>query len=324
MKIIFAVVLSLGMGVSAAAVELITNGDFEASLDIGWHERVINANDGYWEIARDTIYDYWGYNGDHDSDYEATVFKGRDTLAELSQTVELPSLDLDFSITCAVEAFADAYVLSLGAVTVEYEDSAGTPLGGTVIYCAVPFDYIAPDCDTTTTHLYPATIDRWDKYKFNIAQELAHLSGVNPQAVKKLRVALSAFGMYLIDPYGMIRTSRATVCADDISLVWEPGDILESTPAPPLLSLSAVPSPVKTTAKISYTTPSFHYYKLAVYDILGKRVRTLYAGKAAENSQVLTWDGRDEIGQQVSPGVYFVRLDAGDRQLVRKLTYVGK
>jgi len=61
--------------------------------------------------------------------------------------------------------------------------------------------------------------------------------------------------------------------------------------------------------------------QLEVYNIRGQRVRTLLDGSrefgAGEHSVV--WDGRDESGGQVSSGVYFYRMRAGEYVETRRM-----
>jgi len=46
-----------------------------------------------------------------------------------------------------------------------------------------------------------------------------------------------------------------------------------------------------------------------VYDLSGRKVRSLVEEKAVSTgSRLLRWDGRDEAGQVVPPGIYYVRL----------------
>ena len=54
---------------------------------------------------------------------------------------------------------------------------------------------------------------------------------------------------------------------------------------------------------------------LRVYDPAGRRVRTIYAGSADGAPQDARWDGSDDAGGRVAPGIYFVRLAtaAGER-----------
>lgn len=59
----------------------------------------------------------------------------------------------------------------------------------------------------------------------------------------------------------------------------------------------------------------------AVYDLTGRRVRTLYRGAVARGLTTVSWDGRDERGEALRPGVYLVRFatrgDAAVARIVR-------
>src|SRR6185436_13695735 len=46
---------------------------------------------------------------------------------------------------------------------------------------------------------------------------------------------------------------------------------------------------------------------VAVYDLAGRRVRSLVEGEATPGRHVLKWDGRDSSGLKAAAGVYFVR-----------------
>jgi flagellar hook assembly protein FlgD len=45
-----------------------------------------------------------------------------------------------------------------------------------------------------------------------------------------------------------------------------------------------------------------------VYDISGRLVRTLGEGRFPAGSNSVTWDGLDDRGIRVIPGIYFYRL----------------
>jgi flagellar hook assembly protein FlgD len=51
--------------------------------------------------------------------------------------------------------------------------------------------------------------------------------------------------------------------------------------------------------------------RLAVFDVTGALVRTLYDGHLGPGRHSFAWDGRNDRGQRVGSGVYFYRL-AGD------------
>lgn len=58
--------------------------------------------------------------------------------------------------------------------------------------------------------------------------------------------------------------------------------------------------------------------RLVVYDLAGRRVRTLADGRALQGRQEIRWDGRDGQGTRVATGMYFARLTgAGAPQVLR-------
>ena len=63
------------------------------------------------------------------------------------------------------------------------------------------------------------------------------------------------------------------------------------------------------------------YTSLIVYDVAGRRVRTLVSETQSPGVDgfTATWDGRDDRGRAVATGVYFYRLVAGDYSQTRKM-----
>jgi len=79
------------------------------------------------------------------------------------------------------------------------------------------------------------------------------------------------------------------------------------------------PNPSEGTVMISYSLPHSDEVEVSVYDATGKFVRRLVAGEVDAGRHVIEWDGRDYRGLEVGSGLYFIKLEAGDRILVRKL-----
>jgi flagellar hook assembly protein FlgD len=50
--------------------------------------------------------------------------------------------------------------------------------------------------------------------------------------------------------------------------------------------------------------------KLTIYDLSGRRVRTLADGCQTAGYQSLDWDGNNDEGNEVASGIYFYRLEA--------------
>lgn len=79
------------------------------------------------------------------------------------------------------------------------------------------------------------------------------------------------------------------------------------------------PSPFTASTVISFTVPEPAELRIEVFDIKGRRVKTLVSGPAEPGLQSAVWDGTDEAGAVVSPGAYFYRLKSGDVSISRKV-----
>lgn len=80
------------------------------------------------------------------------------------------------------------------------------------------------------------------------------------------------------------------------------------------------PNPFGQTTTIPYALATPTHVLLRIYDVLGRRVRTLTDGLKAGGSHVVSWDGRDEAGQPAASGVYLYTLDTGRTRTTRRLT----
>ena len=58
---------------------------------------------------------------------------------------------------------------------------------------------------------------------------------------------------------------------------------------------------------------------LKIYNILGETVKTLVDEFKSDGSYTVIWDGKDERGNEVSSGIYFYRLKAGDYSETKKM-----
>jgi hypothetical protein len=88
------------------------------------------------------------------------------------------------------------------------------------------------------------------------------------------------------------------------------------TSAPAGLWLSAMsPNPVRSQSEARFSLPRAAQVDLAIYDAQGRRVRGLLSGPLDAGEHRAHWDARDEAGQRVAAGVYFMRLAAGNEAL---------
>jgi len=68
------------------------------------------------------------------------------------------------------------------------------------------------------------------------------------------------------------------------------------------------PNPFRSSTTFRFDLPRPGHAELVVYDVTGRRVKTLVKGDLAAGRFDAVWDGRDEGGARTAPGVYFVRL----------------
>jgi hypothetical protein len=72
------------------------------------------------------------------------------------------------------------------------------------------------------------------------------------------------------------------------------------------------PNPFHAITTIAFDLPVAGRVRLDVMDVGGRVVRTLVRGAMPAGAHSVTWDGCDDAGASVGPGVYFVRMSAGD------------
>jgi hypothetical protein len=73
------------------------------------------------------------------------------------------------------------------------------------------------------------------------------------------------------------------------------------------------PNPFRPSTEIAFVLPRASTIALSVYDVAGRRVANLWEGPTPAGRHAIAWE---PVG--VAPGVYFFRLNADGRELVRK------
>ena len=93
---------------------------------------------------------------------------------------------------------------------------------------------------------------------------------------------------------------------------------------PPDYALGAnFPNPFNPSTSINYALPRAGATRLTIYDVLGRKVRTLVDdNEHRAGFYTAVWDGRDEHSRVVASGVYFYLLEAGTLRQSRKMVLV--
>jgi len=72
------------------------------------------------------------------------------------------------------------------------------------------------------------------------------------------------------------------------------------------------PNPFNPSTLIRYSIVSPSFVSLKIYDVLGREVKTLVNHEQVNGVYEVNWNGDDELGNKVSTGVYFYRIETGD------------
>jgi len=127
----------------------------------------------------------------------------------------------------------------------------------------------------------------------------------------------------ICDGLGLPAFGEAAAC-DPISDVWArptaavPPPV--SFPQAPMLG-PVVPNPFRGSMSATLTLPSPQPVEAAIFDLSGRRVKSLISGSHAGWLRI-AWDGTDDSGRASHSGVYMLQVHAGTRNLERKLLLV--
>ncbi len=113
------------------------------------------------------------------------------------------------------------------------------------------------------------------------------------------------------------------VAADQLLTVVEESSVgVAETLGSRPLGLRARPNPFRASTVFAFDLPTAAPVRLDVFDAAGRRVRSLARGERSAGAHEVTWDGRNNGGTKVGPGVYFYRLTTVDRSVTGKVSRV--
>ncbi len=82
------------------------------------------------------------------------------------------------------------------------------------------------------------------------------------------------------------------------------------------------PNPMSSQTTVQFDLPDASVVKINVYDVRGRRVKTLTNSTMPAGAHTVSWDGTDNQGVRVAQGVYFYELKAGGSRQTRKMLVV--
>ncbi len=82
------------------------------------------------------------------------------------------------------------------------------------------------------------------------------------------------------------------------------------------------PNPFNPSTRFILSVPEMAVVRVAIYDILGRKVKMFNQADVESGYHILEWDGTNDEGKVVESGMYFVRVSDGSRQIVKKITFL--
>jgi hypothetical protein len=109
-------------------------------------------------------------------------------------------------------------------------------------------------------------------------------------------------------------------------VTYDPVADVSATPELPgprvLETVTAHPNPFNPRVDISFSLSRDSHVTVVVFDLAGRLVQEVRSGNLGMGEHALPWNGTDRAGHQVTSGVYFYRVIAGNESQTGKLTLV--
>jgi molybdopterin converting factor small subunit len=96
-------------------------------------------------------------------------------------------------------------------------------------------------------------------------------------------------------------------------------DTPELAPSFAFASVAPNPAPFGTSSAVRLTGAKAGPLRVSIHDAAGRRVRALFDGVSEAGARTFTWDGKDERGQALPRGLYFLRADQAGAVATKKL-----
>jgi hypothetical protein len=82
------------------------------------------------------------------------------------------------------------------------------------------------------------------------------------------------------------------------------------------------PNPFNPSTLIDYALVSDARIEIAIYNIYGNKIKTLFSGAQESGFHTIYWDGTNNNGLQVSSGIYLVNLNVNNKVLSKKMVKI--
>ena len=126
-------------------------------------------------------------------------------------------------------------------------------------------------------------------------------------------------GMYFDD---MRSVNTTTLSVNTEIIVRVSTQVLEigDEPIPEVFALHQnYPNPFNPTTQIRYDLPDDANVNITIYDIMGRSIRSLVNSNQTAGYRSIRWDGKNNLGEGVSAGMYIYMIQAGEFRQTKKM-----
>jgi hypothetical protein len=124
------------------------------------------------------------------------------------------------------------------------------------------------------------------------------------------------------DPHVTVAALTARDGANqDVQLATSTTAVQPAIPMVTLLS-PAFPNPFSASTTINFSLAQAGPVSVTIYGVDGRMVRSLASGRREAGVYHLEWNGRDDQGNALSSGIYFVQMATQQNRSTKKISYV--
>ncbi|NCQ17809.1 MAG: T9SS type A sorting domain-containing protein [Ignavibacteria bacterium] len=148
--------------------------------------------------------------------------------------------------------------------------------------------------------------DEWKKFRPEDFPNLFYPLGIDTTGTGRIfAVRNNEPGVYTLD-----------------SIYSDPSYVEENSSPQNFILYQNYPNPFNMSTMIKFVIPSTTNVKLEIYDFLGNKIMTLINGYKSSGVYSFEWNGKNEKGEYVSSGLYFLRLLNANMVLSKKMIVI--
>jgi len=137
----------------------------------------------------------------------------------------------------------------------------------------------------------------------------------------------SASDVKLVSTTTSTELNPASLCSESIAASLLPSNpqvlaVGDGTHPSAMELLAPSPNPARGPVSVTFHLPRDESFELAVFNLEGARVAGLARGAGVGGARSVVWNGRDDRGRTVGPGVYWLRLSTPDGHAERMVVRI--